>query len=153
MRRSLPQLRQHHRPAREALSSQEGFTFVELLIVILIIGVLAAIAIPNFIGQRNKGSDATAKSYIRAVATAEEAYLVEKDVYTGVLSELVAVEPTLSQVPDGTTAPTFANIGAKTFSVTATSKSGGQFTISKAASGAITRSCTGTGGGCVSGSW
>jgi type IV pilus assembly protein PilA len=126
---------------------------VELLIVILIIGVLAAIAIPNFIGQRNKGSDATAKSYIRAVATAEEAYLVEKDAYTGVLSELVTVEPTLSQVPDGTTQPTFANIGPKTFSVTATSKSGGQFTISKAASGTITRSCTGTGGGCVSGSW
>jgi type IV pilus assembly protein PilA len=126
---------------------------VELLIVILIIGVLAAIAIPNFIGQRNKGSDATAKSYIRAVATAEEAYLVEKDAYTGQLSELVTVEPTLSQVPDGTTQPTFTNIGAKTFTVTATSKSGGQFTITKSATGATTRSCTGTGAGCVSGSW
>jgi type IV pilus assembly protein PilA len=153
MRPSLPHLPRHHRQARRTLAGERGFTFVELLIVILIIGVLAAIAIPNFIGQRNKGSDANAKSYVRAVATAEEAYLVEKDAYTNQLSELVVVEPTLSQVPDGTTQPTFTNVGAKTFTASVKSSSGNTFAVSKMASGTTTRSCTGTGGGCVNSSW
>ncbi|HET6818188.1 MAG TPA: prepilin-type N-terminal cleavage/methylation domain-containing protein, partial [Mycobacteriales bacterium] len=54
-----------------------GFTLIELLVVIIIIGILAAIAIPVFLNQRKKGYDAQAKSDLRNAATAEETYLTD----------------------------------------------------------------------------
>ena len=54
-----------------------GFTLIELLVVIIIIGILAAIAIPVFLNQRQKGYDANAKSDLRNMATAEETYLTD----------------------------------------------------------------------------
>ncbi|MGN6474115.1 MAG: prepilin-type N-terminal cleavage/methylation domain-containing protein [Mycobacteriales bacterium] len=60
---------------------EEGFTLIELLVVIIIIGILAAIAIPVFLSQRQKGYDAGVKSDIRNAATAEESYLTDNDNY------------------------------------------------------------------------
>lgn len=60
----------------------KGFTLIELLVVVVIIGVLAAIAIPVFLNQREKAADAGAKSDLKNAATAQEAYLVDNDVYT-----------------------------------------------------------------------
>src|SRR4051812_20405042 len=61
---------------RKAQEEHEGgFTLIELLVVIIIIGILAAIAIPVFLNQRKKGYDAQAQSDLRNVATAEETYL------------------------------------------------------------------------------
>ena len=57
--------------------NERGFTLIELLVVIIIIGILAAIAIPVFLNQRKKGYDAQAKSDLRTVAHAEETYLVD----------------------------------------------------------------------------
>jgi type IV pilus assembly protein PilA len=54
---------------------EEGFTLIELLVVIIIIGILAAIAIPVFLNQRKKGYDAQVKADLRNAATAEETYL------------------------------------------------------------------------------
>jgi type IV pilus assembly protein PilA len=54
-----------------------GFTLIELLVVIIIIGILAAIAIPVFLNQRKKGWDAQAKSDSRNLADMEEAYIVD----------------------------------------------------------------------------
>jgi type IV pilus assembly protein PilA len=59
-----------------------GFTLIELLVVIIIIGILAAIAIPVFLSQRQKGYDAGVKSDLRNAATAEESYLTDNDQYT-----------------------------------------------------------------------
>jgi type IV pilus assembly protein PilA len=62
--------------------NEEGFTLIELLVVIIIIGILAAIAIPVFLNQRKKGYDAGVKADLRNAATAEETYLTDYDAYT-----------------------------------------------------------------------
>ena len=59
----------------------EGFTLIELLVVIIIIGILAAIAIPVFLNQRKKGWDAQAKSDARNLATLEETYFTDNNTY------------------------------------------------------------------------
>src|SRR5215212_4873486 len=59
----------------------QGFTLIELLVVIIIIGILAAIAIPVFLNQRKKGWDAQAKSDLKNMATAEETYLTDTGSY------------------------------------------------------------------------
>ena len=65
---------------RNRLSDEQGFTLIELLVVILIIGILAAIALPNFIGQRGRGQDASAKSLARnAVSQVESCYTDTQD--------------------------------------------------------------------------
>ncbi|NMC62591.1 MAG: prepilin-type N-terminal cleavage/methylation domain-containing protein [SAR324 cluster bacterium] len=60
---------------------EKGFTLIELLVVIAIIGILAAIAIPQFAEYRARGFDARARSDLRNVATAEEAYFVDNEAY------------------------------------------------------------------------
>lgn len=64
---------------------EEGFTLIELLVVIIIIGILAAIAIPVFLSQRKKGYDASVKSDLRNAATAEETYLTDHNTYGATL--------------------------------------------------------------------
>lgn len=61
--------------------NQKGFTLIELLVVIAIIGILAAIAIPQFKSYRERGFDAAARSDLRNAAVAEEAYFVDNDTY------------------------------------------------------------------------
>jgi type IV pilus assembly protein PilA len=63
------------------MKNHKGFTLIELLVVIAIIGILAAIAIPQFAAYRSRGFDARAKSDLRNVATAEEAYFADSEVY------------------------------------------------------------------------
>lgn len=61
---------------------EKGFTLIELIIVIIIIGVLATIAIPMFGGYRSKGFDSAAVSDLRNAALAQEAYYTDNDVYS-----------------------------------------------------------------------
>ena len=63
------------------MKNEKGFTLIELLVVVAIIGILAAIAIPQFAEYRARGFDARAKSDLRNVATAEEAYFADNEIY------------------------------------------------------------------------
>ncbi len=62
-------------------SDDDGFTLIELLIVMVIIGILSAIAVPIFLKQRQSGYDAQAKSDLRGLATAEELHLTDVGSY------------------------------------------------------------------------
>ena len=141
---------------RRRAESEKGFTLIELLVVILIIGILAAIAIPAFLNQRNKAFDSAAKSNLRTAATAEETYATDNNsTYTGANTSsssdpLVAIEPTLKNKPyvtgtaSGTTGYTMVSTslgnGADVFTYTANN-------------GVVSRTCSGSGGGCNGGTW
>src|SRR5215210_1994025 len=79
-------LRQLHEVERD----ERGFTLIELLIVVIIIGILAAIAIPAFLAQRSKAQDARAQSDTRNAASAEVLYYTDNDTFTTTLADLTA---------------------------------------------------------------
>ena len=86
-------------PNREGVRGESGFTLIELLVVILIIGILAAIAIPSFLNQRSKAQDAGAKVLVRTAETAAETYSTEHNgEYVGLSpAEVKKIEPTLAE--------------------------------------------------------
>jgi type IV pilus assembly protein PilA len=71
-------------------TDEGGFTLVELMAVVVIIGILAAIAIPNYIGQQDKAIDAAAMAQLRTAATSQQLYYVEQNAYAGTATELEA---------------------------------------------------------------
>jgi type IV pilus assembly protein PilA len=71
------------------MKNKKGFTLIELLIVIAIIGILAAIAIPQFSHYRKRSYNSAAKSDLRNAATAQEGYFADKDTYTNSLTLLI----------------------------------------------------------------
>ena len=135
---------------RERSGSESGFTLVELLVVMLILGILAAIAIPTFFNQRTKAQDADAKAVARTAQTAMETYATDNNgQYTG------ATDAALEGIEDTLSASNWTIVGAPgadSYTVRATSASGNTFDIARAAGGAFSFACATAGeGGCPAG--
>jgi type IV pilus assembly protein PilA len=159
---------------RNRLNGEEGFTLIELLVVILIIGILAAIAIPSFLNQKGKGEDSKAKADARTTQTALETWYTDNQTYVGGTATAAGngtLQTIEKQVPTGSaTAPPaqgsvyVGNQSATDYTITVGSSGNRTFTIQKTG-GLITRTCdigsaTNNAGGCkvpsgggTSGTW
>jgi type IV pilus assembly protein PilA len=145
---------------RRRAEEDQGFTLIELLVVILIIGILAAIAIPAFLNQRSKAYDAQAKSNIQTSQVAEETYATDNNgTYVSATTSnssgaLDKIEPTLNNTPYVTATAASTPTAGYTLVATAPAAGGSPDTFTLVdASGAVTRTCSGSGGGCPNGTW
>src|SRR5688572_22113652 len=126
-------------------NEESGFTLIELLVVMLIIGILAAIALPSFFNQRDKAGDAEAKSGAKTAQTAIETYATDNDgEYTGAdVTALEAIEPSLADYDLALTGVTDDD-----YTITVTSTTGTTFSITNTA-GTLTFPCSAPrSGGC-----
>jgi type IV pilus assembly protein PilA len=120
---------------------EDGFTLIELMVVVLIIAILIAIAIPTFLGARARAQDRAAQSNLRNALTAEKTYYTDSQKYTDVAATLKTIEPSINWTADGTPATAgqvlvAINAAGDTVTLGAFSASGSCFYIKDVAIGA-----------------
>jgi type IV pilus assembly protein PilA len=129
---------------RPRLRAADGFTLVELLVVMLIIGIIAAIMLPAFINQREKGQDTEAKLVVTTAAQAMAIWQSDHGAFTGATpTELAKLEPSLAE--PGSRLVVDADAGR--FTVTTKSDAGGEYAVERKANGETVRTCTRLGKG------
>ena len=139
--------------------AEDGFTVIELLVVVLIIGILAAVALPSFLNQKNKAIDASAKELAHSAQIAAETYATDHSgSYVGLTPTSLAQYDSTIQTSssNGPYVMTVTNASATGYTVTTGTATGHeQFSITRQ-NGLTTRSCApsnGVQGGCTNGSW
>lgn len=140
-------------------SSESGFTLPEVLVVVLIIGILAGIALVMFSSERSKGQDADAKSNASELVAAVDRCYVETQDFTlcdgrGAADKLGI---TGLAIGGGSGQVSVTSASGSTFAVTSISKSGDRFMVQQGVDGVQSHSCddgsSGDGSGCTNGSW
>lgn len=155
------------RRSRCRLAAQQGFTLVELMVVVLVLGALTTLAMPAFASQKDKGQDACAMSMARTMQTAMETSYTDNVTYDNaspsVLNQIESQVPPSGSGACGSSTPVATGIGSSGsacagndpgagggYCVSATSASGRSFVIDRTATGATTHHCGAVGGGCNS---
>jgi type IV pilus assembly protein PilA len=147
--------------ARRLTREERGFTLMELMIVILLIAILAAIAIPSFLGKRDRADDVDAKAAARNLVTYMDACYTSREDFTkcSTQADSEATDLDWGAAPGQVrvTDATKTTYVVKAISNAATNGVNHTFTISRASGGGMERSCTAgpqdNDGGCKNGSW